>query len=73
MEFLRVNEVARVLGCSESFLRRAEQRGKIPKAKRDINHWRVYDDKDIKLLINLLSPTGGNGCLYENEEAKNDR
>lgn len=73
MEFLKVNEVARVLGCSESFLRRAEQRGKIPKAKRDINHWRVYDDNDIEQLIKLLSPKGGTGCLHENEGAKNDR
>jgi DNA-binding transcriptional MerR regulator len=60
MKFLKVNEAARALGCSEAFLRRAEQNGKIPRAKRDINKWRVYDDEDIRLLRELLSPTNGN-------------
>ena len=60
MKFLKVNEAARVLGCSEAFLRRAEQHSKIPRAKRDINGWRVYDDEDIQRLRELLSPTGGN-------------
>ena len=60
MKFLKVNEAARVLGCSEAFLRRAEQNGKIPRAKRDINLWRVYDDEDIQRLRQLLSPTSGN-------------
>lgn len=54
MQILRVNEAARELGCSETFLRRAEQHGKIPKARRDINGWRVYSLEDINKLKELL-------------------
>jgi len=54
MQIMRVNEAARELGCSETFLRRAEQRGKIPKARRDINGWRVYSLQDIAKLKGLL-------------------
>ena len=53
---LRVAEVARELGCSERFLREAEKRGKLPKARRDLNHWRVYTDEDIAKLRELLVP-----------------
>ena len=73
MDLLKVNEAARVLGCSEAFLRRAEQRGKIPKARRDINHWRVYDNKDIERLMQLLSPTSEDNCSDGNEGGKNGR
>lgn len=38
----RVSEVARELQPSERWLREAEKKGKIPKAKRDLNGWRVY-------------------------------
>ena len=41
MPLLRVNKVARELGVSETWLRRAEQQGRIPKARRDMNGWRV--------------------------------
>jgi DNA-binding transcriptional MerR regulator len=42
MYMLRVNEAARELGVSESWLRRADKGGRIPKARRDINGWRLY-------------------------------
>ncbi len=57
MRLLRVNEVARELGVSESWLRRAEQAGRIPRARRDMNGWRVYSDDDIAKLRELLVPT----------------
>jgi len=57
MRLLRVNEVARELGCSESFLRRAEKRGRIPQAKRDINGWRIYTEDDVRRLRKLFIPT----------------
>ena len=62
MRLLKVHEVARELGCSETWLRRAEQRGHIPKARRDLNGWRVYTVADVAVLRELLSPTGA-GCL----------
>ena len=49
-----VAEIARKLGYSESFIREAEKRGKLPKAKRDINGWRVYTQDDINKLKSLL-------------------
>ena len=55
-KFLRVNDAARELGISESWLRRAEQRGKIPPAKRDLNGWRVYTEADVALLREMLLP-----------------
>ena len=53
---IRVSQAARLLGCSETWLRRAEQRGKIPKAKRDINTWRHYTMEDIAVLQAALLP-----------------
>jgi DNA-binding transcriptional MerR regulator len=58
VRLLKVNEVARELGCSESWLRRSEQRGRIPKARRDINGWRVYTDEDVNTLRQILFPEG---------------
>ena len=52
----RVSQAARLLGCSETWLRRAEQHGKIPKAKRDINTWRYYTMEDIAVLQAALLP-----------------
>ena len=54
MQILRVNQAARELGCSETFLRRAEYRGKIPKARRNQNGWRVYTAEDVAKLKELL-------------------
>ena len=56
--YLRVSEAARQLECSAEWLREAERRGKIPVAKRDINGWRVYTEDDIRLLQELLVPSG---------------
>lgn len=60
MRPLRVNEVARELGVSEAWLRRAEGRAGIPVAKRDINGWRVYTQADIAALRSVLLPTAPN-------------
>ena len=49
-----VAEVARALGVSEAFLRGGEKKGKLPKARRDFNSWRVYTSKDIDNLRKLL-------------------
>lgn len=54
--YLKVSEVARQLGCSTEWLRGAERTGKIPAAKRDINGWRVYSEKDIEKIEALLAP-----------------
>ena len=56
MGLMRVNEVARELQVSESWLRRAESRGRIPKARRDMNGWRVYSQADIAVLRQMLVP-----------------
>lgn len=49
-----VGEASRQLGRSERWLREAEKKGKIPKAKRDLNNWRVYTNEDIARLQKLL-------------------
>lgn len=51
---LKVAEAARELGRSERWLRKAEAEGKIPKAKRDLNGWRVYSNEDIAKIRNLI-------------------
>ena len=53
---IRVSQAARLLGCSETWLRRAEQQGSIPKAKRDLNRWRYYTRDDIAGLQKILLP-----------------
>ena len=51
---LTVSEAARELGRSEKWLRNAERKGKIPRARRDLNGWRVYTPEDIAKLQKLL-------------------
>ncbi len=53
---MRVCEAARLIGCSERWLREAEKKGKIPRAKRDLNDWRVYTDEDIEAIKTILLP-----------------
>ena len=55
---LRVAEVARELGCSERFLREGEKRGKLPKARRDLNGWRVYTQDDLEHILPAHKKTG---------------
>jgi len=57
MRVLRVADVARELGYSERFLREAKKRGKIPRARRDLNGWRVYTEEDVERLRELLVPS----------------
>ncbi len=57
MKLWRVNQVARELGVSESWLRRGEQQGRIPKARLDLNGWRVYSEEEIAALQNALIPS----------------
>lgn len=52
-----VSQAARELQRSERWLREAEKQGKIPKARRDLNGWRVYTQEDIAKLKELLIPT----------------
>ena len=56
VKLLTVSEVARELGRSVDWLREAEVRGKIPKARRDLNGWRVYTQEDVERLRKLLVP-----------------
>ncbi len=54
VKILKVSEAARELGRSEKWLRNAERKGKIPKARRDLNGWRVYTTEDIAKLRELI-------------------
>ena len=58
---LNVSQAARELERSERWLRDAERKGKIPKARRDLNGWRVYTPEDIarlrKLITGRVNPT----------------
>jgi DNA-binding transcriptional MerR regulator len=51
---INVCEAARELGMSEDWLRLAEKKGKIPKARRDLNNWRVYSQEDIAMIKKIL-------------------
>ena len=55
---LTVSEAARELGRSEKWLRNAERKGKIPRARRDLNGWRVYTSEDIAKLQELIVGSG---------------
>ena len=57
---LTVSEAARQIGRSERWLREAEAKGKIPKARRDLNRWRVYTEDDLERLKALLVPRDAN-------------
>lgn len=54
-KIMNVSEAARELRRSEKWLRNAERAGKIPKARRDLNGWRVYTPDDIANLQELIS------------------
>jgi len=49
-----VSEVARNLGRSVDWLREAERKSKIPKAKRDLNNRRVYPRRILRSFDSRL-------------------
>ena len=53
---IRVSEAARRIGRSERWLRNAEAKDKIPRARRDLNNWRVYTEEDIKRIEAIIIP-----------------
>src|SRR5262245_1145703 len=54
---MRTSEVATKLGVSASWLRKLEQAGKIPKARRDgLSGHRRYTEEDLEQLRDLLYP-----------------
>ena len=54
---MTVSEAARELGRSERWLRSAEVKGKIPRARRDLNGWRVYTEEDLAKIKEKLIPS----------------
>jgi DNA-binding transcriptional MerR regulator len=52
-----ISEVARELGVSVDWLRDGEKKGKIPKARRNLNGWRVYSQGDVNKIHGLLIPS----------------
>jgi DNA-binding transcriptional MerR regulator len=64
MELIRVSEAARQLGCSERWLRESERKSKIPKARRDLNGWRVYTRADIEQIREMLVPDRENNSGF---------
>ena len=57
MRLMKVSEVAREIGHSTDWLREAERKGKIPRARRDLNCWRVYTEEDVAKIKELLIPS----------------
>ncbi len=57
MRFMLISAVARELGVSVDWLRRAEKDGRIPRARRHLSGWRVYTDQDVVVIQNLLIPS----------------
>ena len=56
MDLWTIGQVARDLGVSVDWLRRAEKERKIPQAKRRLGGWRVYSSNDVDMLRALLVP-----------------
>ncbi len=56
MKKFRTSELARELGVSADWLRKAERKGKIPMARRDLNNWRIYTKQDAARIGELLLP-----------------
>jgi len=56
MKFMTVSQAARQLGRSERWLRSVEARGRIPRARRDLNGWRIYTVEDISRIRRLIVP-----------------
>jgi DNA-binding transcriptional MerR regulator len=56
MRLMTVSEAARELGRSVDWLREAERKGRIPRATRDFNKWRIYSEADLRRLKSILFP-----------------
>jgi hypothetical protein len=50
--------VARLIGRTERWLRETEKTDKIPRARRDLNNWRVYTEEDVETLSRLINGNG---------------
>jgi len=48
---MTVTEAARKVGVSAKTIRRWEEAGKVPQAKKDWRGWRVYFPKDVERLV----------------------
>lgn len=49
-----INEILRELDRNKTTLIRWEEKGLIPKAKRDSRGWRYYSQKELKRIIKLI-------------------
>lgn len=56
MQLKLIGQVARELGVSTDWLRRAERDGRLPRARRHMSGWRVYSAKDVAVIRALLVP-----------------
>ena len=56
MKVLTVAEVAREIGKSESWLRKADSSRRIPRAKRDANGWRYYTPDEVEKIRRIAWP-----------------
>lgn len=54
LELLTVSQVARELGMSVDWMRKAAKRGTIRPAKRHSCGWRLYSPDDVIVLKHLL-------------------
>jgi DNA-binding transcriptional MerR regulator len=58
---MRIATVAERLGISPDWLRRLERQGHIPRASRDRNGHRRYEDADVMRLRGLILDQRGDG------------
>jgi len=56
VDIIRISEASRQIGFSERWLRDAEAKGIIPKARRDLNGWRFYTSEDIRRIKEFVYP-----------------
>ena len=63
MELFTVSQVARQLGMSVDWLRKAEKQGRIPQAKRQLCGWHAYTPEDVANLKRILLSEPGKAQL----------
>jgi len=56
--YLRLKEVAKILGVSTQTLRKWDKSGKLKAYRNPINNYRIYKPEDIELFIRKIESKG---------------
>jgi len=53
-KLITIQDAAKILGVNPETLRRWDRKGKYVAKRHPINGYRIYDEKDIKALLNKI-------------------